>query len=101
VDLSAGCRSARSGLAAIFVTAIAAFNQSLSPKSSHAAIRLGWTHRLGRSVKARRFADREQGDFVVAAPGALASDTPLVEVKALLRSAARIFPAVTVSRRTA
>ena len=64
-----GCRSARSGLAAIFVTAIAAFNQSLSPKSSHAAIRLGCTHRLGRSVKARRFADREQGDFVVAAPG--------------------------------
>jgi len=52
------------------VTAIAAFNQSLSPKSSHAAIRSGWTLRLGRSVKGRRFGDREQGDFVVAARGA-------------------------------
>jgi hypothetical protein len=34
VDLSVGCSSARSGLAAIFVTAIAAFNQSLSPEVS-------------------------------------------------------------------
>ena len=75
----------RSGLAASYVTAIASFNQSLSPKSSHAAIRLGWELRLGRSVKARRFADREQGEFCGRRPGALASDTPLVEVKALLR----------------
>ena len=41
---------------------------------------------MGRSVKAHRFADHEQGDFMVAVPGAPASDTPLVEVKALLRS---------------
>ena len=76
----------------IFVIAIAAFNQSLSSKVIARGLSdLGWTLPLGRSVKGR-FADRKQGEFVVAAPRALASDTPLVEVKALLRFGSPYFP---------